>query len=73
MLLQEGFLKTDADLRLESGHIECQRIRREVAKAKQQEQGSDDDEEVSKGRCQGWVRACVNRSISRMVAVTLPL
>jgi hypothetical protein len=50
--LQEGFLKTDADLRLESGHIECQRIRREVAKAKQQEQGSDDDEEVSKGRCQ---------------------
>lgn len=41
---QEGFLKTDADLKLQSGMLECQRIRREVQKSKQQ--GSDDDDEV---------------------------
>ena len=42
--LKEGFLKTDADLRLESGMVECQRIRREVARSKQH--GSDEEDEV---------------------------
>mmetsp|Transcript_7162 Transcript_7162/g.13858 ORF Transcript_7162/g.13858 Transcript_7162/m.13858 type:complete len:320 (+) Transcript_7162:45-1004(+) len=41
--LKEGFLKTDADLRLDSGMVECAKIRREVARSKTQ--GSDDDED----------------------------
>lgn len=41
--MQEGFIKTDEDLRTEAGMLECQKIRREVARSKQQ--GSDDEDD----------------------------